>query len=355
MALSFKEKPFQWITPAREKEQQQITQDLNDYMLQALESIDQQLSSLYSHTAEVEHQNFSHIQNQLHTILDITRSICTGIRSGTGAETGILATLSTWLGALERQAQIHVTLTTAGDLEQLSQEVVLYLFHVLQEALSNIRKHARASHVAVHVQMQTYQVTVIIEDDGRGFHVPQELGSFLTQHRFGLIDMCERIAQAGGSLQIRSAPDSGTQVCVILPHHPSPPSAAPARDPIWCLQQPAHDPGGRGQSAPRHQPAAAPAEPPAAGGDTGSSAQQYMPPLSAREVEVLHLLVEGKSNQEIADSLCISERTARFHLKNIYEKLQMRRSEVIAWGARHRLGMPNLRARQAPFIGGSSA
>lgn len=61
--------------------------------------------------------------------------------------------------------------------------------------------------------------------------------------------------------------------------------------------------------------------------------------MSARETEVLHLLSEGKSNQEIGDQLCISERTVRFHLRNIYEKLGVKRGQAIAWAVRNRLGI----------------
>lgn len=63
---------------------------------------------------------------------------------------------------------------------------------------------------------------------------------------------------------------------------------------------------------------------------------KYAPPspariLSAREIEVLEELAAGKANYEIGEALNISERTVRFHLRNIYDKLQLRRSEAIAW------------------------
>lgn len=70
-------------------------------------------------------------------------------------------------------------------------------------------------------------------------------------------------------------------------------------------------------------------------------AASSLPQLSDREVEVLEQLVLGKDNQEIGDVLRISERTVRFHLHNIYDKLGVRRrGEAIAWGIRERLGQP---------------
>jgi DNA-binding NarL/FixJ family response regulator len=63
------------------------------------------------------------------------------------------------------------------------------------------------------------------------------------------------------------------------------------------------------------------------------------PGLSVRESEVLRQLVTGKENREIGVALHISERTVRFHLRNIYDKLGVqRRAEAIAWGVRRGLG-----------------
>lgn len=63
------------------------------------------------------------------------------------------------------------------------------------------------------------------------------------------------------------------------------------------------------------------------------------PDLSVREIEVLRLLADGQDNQEIGDKLGISERTVRFHLRNIYDKLGVqRRGSAIAWAVRQHLG-----------------
>jgi DNA-binding NarL/FixJ family response regulator len=63
------------------------------------------------------------------------------------------------------------------------------------------------------------------------------------------------------------------------------------------------------------------------------------PELSVRETEVLHLLAQGMSNREIGERLYISERTVRYHLRNIYDKLGLRgRGEAIAWAVRKGFG-----------------
>lgn len=61
--------------------------------------------------------------------------------------------------------------------------------------------------------------------------------------------------------------------------------------------------------------------------------------LSGRELEVLHLIAHGNSNAQVAETLSITERTVRYHLRNIYSKLGMeRRCQLIAWAARTKLG-----------------
>lgn len=68
---------------------------------------------------------------------------------------------------------------------------------------------------------------------------------------------------------------------------------------------------------------------------TSAAPSSPSPTLSEREIEVLNLLIEGKDNREIGTALCISERTVRFHLRNIYDKIGVRgRSEAIVWGVR---------------------
>lgn len=74
------------------------------------------------------------------------------------------------------------------------------------------------------------------------------------------------------------------------------------------------------------------------------TAEPCPPALSQREREVLEQLAAGKENQEIGAVLHITERTVRFHLRNIYDKLGVRRGEAIAWGVRNALGQPGFGA-----------
>ena len=89
------------------------------------------------------------------------------------------------------------------------------MLHVVQEALSNARKHAGASHVSLEVRKgQRWRFAV--RDDGAGFNLSQVRG----ESHVGLKIMRERAARIGGEVEITSAPGAGTTVTLTLPPHP---------------------------------------------------------------------------------------------------------------------------------------
>ena len=86
----------------------------------------------------------------------------------------------------------------------------------MQEALTNVAKHARAHNCRVALAGRESSLTITIEDDGSGFN-PEDLKPMDTNGGLGLIGIRERVAQIGGSLRIVSAPGSGTRLTIELP------------------------------------------------------------------------------------------------------------------------------------------
>lgn len=101
-----------------------------------------------------------------------------------------------------------------GD-RRLPQSIETALFRVLQEALTNVVKHARASRVGVIVAAANDEVRLIVEDDGRGFDLDSAAG--LGLHRLGLVGVRERLALVGGTLDLESTAQGGTTVYVRIP------------------------------------------------------------------------------------------------------------------------------------------
>jgi signal transduction histidine kinase len=101
--------------------------------------------------------------------------------------------------------------------QRLAREVETTLYRVAREALTNVFRHAEAKRVSILLQRRTDQVSLIIEDDGRGFDAAATLGAPASQGKLGLLGMQERARLAGGSAQIESGPGVGTTVLVRLP------------------------------------------------------------------------------------------------------------------------------------------
>jgi two-component system, NarL family, sensor histidine kinase UhpB len=90
------------------------------------------------------------------------------------------------------------------------------LYRIVQEALNNVSKHARASSVKIRVRHQTDVISCVITDDGRGFDVAATMeGS--DGRGIGLIGMRERVDRLGGTLMVNSTPGGGTELVVTIP------------------------------------------------------------------------------------------------------------------------------------------
>ena len=96
-----------------------------------------------------------------------------------------------------------------------SPDMQMQIFRIVQEALSNARKHSKARHIQVKFEAEDGRVYVVIQDDGYGFS-PDNLEMVYGQH-FGLQFMQERADQLGGMLQVQSTPGNGTQVMLEVP------------------------------------------------------------------------------------------------------------------------------------------
>jgi signal transduction histidine kinase len=130
---------------------------------------------------------------------------------------GLLRTLSNYIEEWSIQAKVQVDFHNSGwTSERLPLPIETTLYRIAQEALTNILKHAHASRVSLIIEHRTEQITVIVEDDGKGFDVdavPRYPGS----KRLGLLGMEERAALMGGELKVESSQGKGTTLFVRIP------------------------------------------------------------------------------------------------------------------------------------------
>jgi two-component system, chemotaxis family, sensor kinase Cph1 len=130
-----------------------------------------------------------------------------------GIEKAIRNLLETWSERANIQFDVHLTL----DDRRLSVAIETTLYRVLQEALTNVVRHAEAKRVGVILGVADQQVTMIIEDDGRGFGWDDAEPASPPGSRLGLLGIRERVALVGGSLEIESALGKGTTLFIQIP------------------------------------------------------------------------------------------------------------------------------------------
>ncbi|MCP4544814.1 MAG: response regulator [Chloroflexi bacterium] len=132
------------------------------------------------------------------------------------------AVLDQYLHAIHERHGLETQVSRPQDLQNspFSSKVETQLLRIIQEALTNIRKHASVSTARLLFTLHVDEVQVIVEDDGRGFEMPQleiRRQPQVAPKYFGLSIMRERAEMVGGSLEVRSAPGEGTRIIVRVP------------------------------------------------------------------------------------------------------------------------------------------
>lgn len=103
------------------------------------------------------------------------------------------------------------------DENRLPAHLEVTLFRVIQEALTNVLRHAQASRAGVVLERRRHEARAIVEDDGRGFDGEAATTGRGSEGRLGLLGMRERVALVGGTLEIESSRDSGTTIFIRIP------------------------------------------------------------------------------------------------------------------------------------------
>jgi two-component system, NarL family, sensor histidine kinase DevS len=195
---------------AAEQERRRWARELHDETLQALGGLQVLLSSAVRRgTPEALEQSIREAVEHIGTEIESLRTLITELRPAALDELGLepaLESLTSRLAAVEG-LEVELAVDVGG---RLDRDLETTVYRLVQEALTNIAKHARAEHVAVRVERDGDVVRVAVRDDGRGFD-PQS-----PPEGFGLVGMRERVTLAGGELEVASQPGE-TVIRATLP------------------------------------------------------------------------------------------------------------------------------------------
>jgi PAS domain S-box-containing protein len=207
-----------------EEERRRLAADLHDELGQSLTGLHMQVESLKNAAAASngrQNGEFEKIIKRIEQIADSVRSISTELRPDVLDHLGLVSTIEWYINEYQmRLPQVKVSFEAAGFKERkVSAQNEIALYRIVQEALNNIAKHAKASRIKVQLTYSHPLVILSIRDNGVGFVLePDETVGEDPKGGIGLLSMQERVAAVGGSLDIRSAPGKGTRIRVNVPN-----------------------------------------------------------------------------------------------------------------------------------------
>jgi signal transduction histidine kinase len=159
----------------------------------------------------------SELQELVGDTLKELRRFVQDLRPSTLDHLGLPVALVSLVNDLGDKDGICTEVKVQGEARRLAPEQELGLFRILQEALSNIRRHSGATRVDVVLTFDVDRVRVRISDDGCGFDAPKRMDSLVSAGKLGLIGMYERARLLGGTLLVQSDVGVGTTITVDVP------------------------------------------------------------------------------------------------------------------------------------------
>lgn len=151
-------------------------------------------------------------RDQIGTVLQSVRNLSQLLRPAVLDDLGVVAAMQSYTTSFSERTRIPVALETPPPETRLPRPLEVTLYRVLQEALTNVARHARAQHVRVRLQLTGDTVRLQINDDGCGFDSATALQNPPHDHGMGVIGMRERVATYGGRFTIASQLGAGTRV-----------------------------------------------------------------------------------------------------------------------------------------------
>lgn len=154
---------------------------------------------------------------QLKHAIQEARQVVYNLRPGQYDHLALIPALSNYLKAYEREHRVRTEFHGRGDESKLDPKAKVFVFRMVQEALSNVAKHAKATKVVVNVKLNAKRLEASVADNGQGFDVQAEGQNPEKWDHFGVRSMRERARMLGGEVRWISKAKSGTTVEIAVP------------------------------------------------------------------------------------------------------------------------------------------
>jgi signal transduction histidine kinase len=204
------------LEEVRENERKRIALDLHDDLGQRLTALLMDLAWIKNKLAKDKPEllnKLSTMKSQLDETISTVRKISLGLRPSTLDDLGLVPALKWHFKEVENNTGLVIASDIAPDELELDPRLSILIFRVVQEALTNVTRHAEASKVVVNLNLANDIIQLEIADNGIGIAKDK-----ITKHQsFGLLGIKERVTSWGGKLFIEGEPGKGTRLRIELP------------------------------------------------------------------------------------------------------------------------------------------
>jgi PAS domain S-box-containing protein len=204
------------LNNVREEERKLITRELHDELGQYLTVMKMDVSLLIKKCNQnnVNVERLRGVSNMIDKVANAVRRIALELRPDLLDHIGISAAIAYHSKQIERQFELSVVYHEPAEELILPEPVKTHLFRIVQEALTNVVRHAQATEVNIELKREERKIKLSISDNGIGFN-PHATD----KKTLGVIGMKERAAMMGGNYTLSTSPGNGTNIKVTLPFH----------------------------------------------------------------------------------------------------------------------------------------
>jgi signal transduction histidine kinase len=209
------------LMQAQESERQMLSRELHDTVAQDLSVAKMECDLIYGELLKdraSEAQRVREIIGVLQKTIHGVRNMAYELRPPGLEELGLVETIYQFCEDFTQMWGVPVDFQSAGLKNlKLDHNIQINLYRLVQEGLTNIRKHAAASRVTVKLAAAFPNIIIRIEDNGRGFDVQKRAAAVGQEKRMGLRSMQERVNLMNGEMILQSKPGQGTKVAIMVP------------------------------------------------------------------------------------------------------------------------------------------
>ncbi len=221
------------ISEGQEAERGRLARELHDSTVQTLIATAQRLERagrLIETDAQRARGMVSEARQETIATATGLREIIAGLRPPALDELGLAPALELLVRRLPDAPRVD--LQVEGPVRRLAPERELAALRIVQEGLSNVSRHAQATHATVRLCYEPHGLHISVEDDGHGLPAEHSPSDLADQGHWGLIGLQERAGRFGGTVKLVSTPGQGTRLSVSLPDHDTTQPESAVVDPV---------------------------------------------------------------------------------------------------------------------------